>query len=346
LPSTLKIGNVFANPGETRWGAATFVELRDSTRVSLPVILVKGVEEGPRVVIHGGTHPVELAGIAAAQIIARKRVNPKKLKGSIIVFPLTNPFGYQFGDYMSPHDVVNMVSAYPGSSEGSVTSRFANFIWENASKKADLVIDLHENVKPCLQFILVGRSNGSKIETKALELAEAFGLSIARPSTGRSRLPGMRLEDIEYYELCLQNGVPAFEPELESSTDISFDESYHGVKVAVRGVMNCLKKLGMVQGAIEPQSDTKVLRGRYVFHETIPSNRGGIVNRLAEVGVKLSKGTPVANVIDPNGQVLETLSMPVNGYIWGWNLGAPPFYQWGVQSGDGVAYVYVDEKGA
>jgi predicted deacylase len=265
------------------------------------------------------------------------------LKGSLIVFPLSNPFGFQFGDYISPHDVLNLVSAYPGSSDGSVTSRFANFIWENASKKADLVIDLHENVKPCLQFVLVGVTGDSNVEKRTLGLAESFGLSIARPSRGPHRLPGMKVGDLEYYELCLQNGVPSFMPELESSTDIVFSEEYKGVRVAVRGVLNCLKKLGMISGSIDAQSETKVLPGRFVFHETIPCNRGGIVNRLAEVGVKLSKGTPVANVMDPYGEVLETVVMPVDGYIWGWNLGAPPFYQWGVQSGDGVAYVYVNQ---
>ena len=339
----LKIGNVSAQAGETKWGPASSVDLRDGTQVHLPVIVVNGSEDGPRVVIHGGTHPVELAGIGASQVLARKRIDPRKLKGSVIVFPITNPLGFQFGEYISPHDVVNMYSTYPGSSDGSLTSRLANFIWENASKNADLVIDLHENVKPALQFTLVPYSENTQLDTKTLELAKIFGLTIARPTRTVHRLPGMKTGERGYYEVCMENGIPAFMPELESSTDIMFTEEYNAVRVGVRGVMNCLKKLAMISGNIEPQSDTKVLRGNFAFYETVPANRGGIVNRLAEIGVKIPKTTPIANVTNPYGEVIETLTMPVDGYLFGWNLGAPPYYNWGVHSGDGVAYVYVEE---
>jgi predicted deacylase len=305
--------------------------------------LVNGKADGPTVVLNGATHPVELAGIGVTQIVTRKRLDPLRLSGRVVAFPVTNPFGYQFGEYISPHDSLNMMVAYPGSKDGSVTSRFANFIWEHAAKNADLVIDLHENVKPALQFILLGKSDDSIVESKALSLAKAFGLTIARPGKEELSLIGMRPGDLGYYQLCMANGIPSFMPELESSTDIEFNEQYNAVRVGVRGVMNCLKKLGMISGNIEPQSDTKVLQGSFAFYQTIPANRGGIVNRLAEIGVKIPKGAPIANVTNSYGEVIETLTMPVDGCLFGWNLGAPPYYNWGVHSGDGVAYVYVEE---
>lgn len=131
-------------------------------------------------------------------------------------------------------------------------------------------------------------------------------------------------------------------PELECGTDTTWDEDYAAVRVAVRGVTNCLKKLGMLPGRVEPQSEVRVLKGIFEFHGTIPNERGGIVKRLVDVGVRIKKGTPVASILDPYGEPIETIRMPVDGYIWGWNLGAPPFFNWGAQSGDGVAYVYVE----
>ena len=151
----------------------------------------------------------------------------------------------------------------------------------------------------------------------------------------------MKPGDLGYYQLCMSEGVPSFMPELESSTDILFNEEYNPVRIGVRGVMNCLKKLSMVEGQIEPQTETKVLAGRFEFYCTLPAERGGIVHRLVEVGVRLERGKEIANVVSPYGDVVETLRMPVDGYVWGWNLGAPPYYTWGVQSGDGVAYIYV-----
>jgi len=139
----LRVGDVIAKPGETKWGAATWVELRDSTRVYLPVILVNGKQNGPTVVILGATHPTEQIGVHALQILTRKKVQPSKLKGKIIAFPIANPLAQQFSEYVSPHDGINMARAYPGSKDGSLTERFSNFIWETA-KKADFVLDQHQ----------------------------------------------------------------------------------------------------------------------------------------------------------------------------------------------------------
>jgi len=340
MKQVLKVGDVSAEPGERKYGPATWVELRDGSRVHLPVFLLNGQFEGPKVVINCATHPTELVGYAAIQILTRK-IDPTQLKGSLIAFPITNPLGMQWGEYVSPHDYVNMFVAYPGSKNGSITSRLANFIWENASKNADLVMDVHENVKPCLHFSFVGYCKDKKVEGKALEAAKAFGLTIIRPK-GELALPGMKPGDIEYTDALLADGVPAFAPELEAGTDLTMGEEWASVKVAVRGLMNVLKKLEMIPGSIEPQTEVKFFPGNFTFHGMAVANRGGIVNRIVDVGVKLRKGTTLATVLNPYGEIVETIEMPVDGYLWGWNIGSPPNFNWSVQSGDSVAFVYQD----
>ena len=342
MNSILKVGDVSAEPGQKKFGPATWVELRDGTRVHLPVILINGQHEGPKVVINAATHATELVGHAAVQILA-KRIDPSKLKGSIVIFPISNPLGMQFGEYLTPHDWVNMSVAYPGSKQGTITSRLANFIFENASKNADLVMDLHENVKPCLHFSLVVYSTDKKVEDKALELANAFGFTVIRPGrSGQIALAGVKPGDKRYTEACMSNGVPAFTPEFEAGTDLTFGEEWVSVKVAVRGLMNVLKKLEMIPGTIEPQTEIKVFHGNFEFYGMAVANRGGIVNRLVEVAVKLKKGTPIATVLNPYGEIIETVEMPIDGYVWGWNIGSPPNFNWSVQSGDSVAFIYKD----
>ncbi len=340
MKQVLKVGEVSAKPGQKTHGPATWVELRDGSRVHLPVILVNGQGEGPKVTINCATHPTELVGYAAIQILTRK-IDAAKLKGSINAVPITNPLGMQWGEYVPPHDYVNMYVAYPGSKDGSITSRLANFIWENASKSADLVMDVHENVKPCLHFSYVEYCKDKKVENKALEAAKAFGLTIIRPK-GDFALAGMKPGDVEYVAALLANGVPAFTPELEAGTDLTMGEEWPSVRVAVRGIMNVLKQLEMIQGTPEPQTEVKVFPGNFAFYGMSVANRGGIVNRLVDVGVKLKKDTPIATVLNPYGEVIETLKMPINGYLWGWNIGSPPNFNWSVQSGDSVAFIYQD----
>ena len=336
----MKVGEISAGPGQRNHGPAMWVELRDGTRVHLPVILLNGQDEGPKVVINCATHPTELVGYAALQILTRK-IDPAKLKGSIIAFPISNPLGMQWGEYVSPHDYVNMYVAYPGSKDGSITSRLANFIWENASKSADLVMDVHENVKPCLHFSYVAYCEDKDVENRALEAAKAFGLTIIRPK-GEFALAGMKPADVEYVDALLANGVPAFTPELEAGTDLTMGEEWPSVRVAVRGMMNVLKQMHMIQGPPEAQTEIKVFPGNFEFYGMSVANRGGIVNRLVDVGIKLKKDTPIATVLNPYGEVIETLKIPVNGYLWGWNIGSPPNFNWSVQSGDSVAFIYQD----
>jgi predicted deacylase len=106
--------------------------------------------------------------------------------------------------------------------------------------------------------------------------------------------------------------------------------------------MNVLKQLEMIQGTPEPQTEVKVFPGNFAFYGMSVANRGGIVNRLVDVGVKLKKNTPIATVLNPYGEVIETLKMPIDGYLWGWNIGSPPNFNWSVQSGDSVAFIYQD----
>jgi hypothetical protein len=340
MKQVLKVGEISAEPGQRAHGPAMWVELRDGSRVHLPVILVNGQEDGPRIVINCATHPTELVGFAAVQILTRK-IDPTRLKGSLIVFPVSNPLGMQWGEYVSPHDYVNMYVAYPGSKDGSITSRLANFIWENASKDADLVMDVHENVKPCLHFSYVAHCEDKKVENQALEAAKAFGLTIIRPK-GEFALAGMKPGDVEYVDALLANGIPAFTPELEAGTDLTMGEEWVSVRVGVRGLMNVLKKMEMIQGAPEPQTDVKVFPGNFAFYGMSVANRGGVVNRLVDVGIKLKQGTPIATVMNPYGEIVETLKIPVDGYLWGWNIGSPPNFNWTVQSGDSVAFIYQD----
>ena len=340
MKTSLTVGDVSAEPGQKKYGPATWVELRDGSRVHLPVILLNGKYEGPKVVINCSTHPTELVGHAAIQILTR-RVDPGQLRGSVVAFPMSNPLGMQWGEYVSPHDYVNMYVAYPGSKDGSITSRLANFIWENASKSADLVMDVHENVTPCLHFSFVGYCKDKKVEGKALEAAKAFGLTIIRPK-GEFALAGMKPGDVEYIDALLENGVPAFTPELEAGTGLTMGEEWPSVKVGVRGLMNVLKKMEMISGQIEPQTEVKVFPGNFAFYGMSVANRGGILNRLVDIGVKLKKGTPIATVLNAYGEIIETLEMPIDGYVWGWNVGSPPNFNWTVQTGDSVAFIYQD----
>jgi len=344
MPKTVSVGEVSARPGEIQRGSAFWLELKDGTRVNLPAIVVNGAQDGPKVVITSATHPTELVGLAAVQYMTRKYLDPKKLKGSVTIFPIANPLGMQFGEYISPHDITNLVNAYPGSRDGTMTSRIANFIWQTA-QGADLVMDFHENVEPCLNFSIVGQTDNPEVEKKTMDLADAFGITIIRiAGKAEFRLPGTKVGDKPFTDLLMGSGIPAVTPEFVGATGATFDENEGRVQVALRGCLNVLKKLGMIEGKIEPQTGIKVLKGNYVVAGMPVANRGGLVHRLVEIAVKLRKETPIATVLNAFGDELETVRMPLDGYVWGWTVGNPATMDrnWSVQTGAPIGFLFRD----
>jgi predicted deacylase len=340
MAKSIRVGEISAELGETRWGPGTWVELRDGTRVGLPVIVVNGRESGPKVVLCGATHSTELSGTATIQALVRKKIDPSRLKGSIVAFPTANPLGMQFGGYTSPHDGANLAVSYPGSVDGTITSRIAHFIWNEASLGADLIMDLHENVSPCLMFTLVGSCQNKEVERRTVGLADAFGLTVIRTAPVDLGTPGMKAGDLYWAELGMANGIPGLTVELEGKFESRFDENQPVVRIGIRGVMNTLRSLGMIQGKIEPQTETPVLKGNFMSYGVVRANKGGLVNRFVEAGTKLRKGTRIAEVINPYGDVVEAIEMPTDGYIWAWTIIGPDNPNWCVQAGSPVAYLF------
>jgi hypothetical protein len=56
----------------------------------------------------------------------------------------------------------------------------------------------------------------------------------------------------------------------------------------------------------------------------------------------LRRGTKIAEVINPYGDVVEAIEMPTDGYIWAWTIIGPDNPNWCVQSGSPVAYLFSD----
>jgi predicted deacylase len=96
----------------------------------------------------------------------------------------------------------------------------------------------------------------------------------------------------------------------------------------------------MIQGKIEPQTDTLVLNGEFTAKGSIRASRSGLVNRVVETGVRLPKGTKIAEVISPYGEVIESIGMPFDGYIWAWTIIGPDGPNWCVQAGSPIAYLF------
>lgn len=184
-------------------------------KVDIPVHVFHGRYAGPKLFIIGTIHGDELNSI---EIIRRihKRINVKKLCGTLMTIPVANVYGLIMQSRYLP-DRRDLNRSFPGSKSGSLAARLAHGIIEQVVSYCQYGIDLHTGA--------LGRVNIPQLRVNldtpgAKELALAFNTPVilnAKLRDGSLRQAASELnipllvyeggEALRYNELCIRAGV-------------------------------------------------------------------------------------------------------------------------------------------
>ncbi len=342
MVEVLKIGTAQAARGELGTGIIRGIELSCGTLIDLPVILVNGMEDGPTLLITSTEHGDEIQGIEVIRQITRHRVDPKTLKGAIIAIPVANPLAFMHHLYTSWIDNLDVSKVDAASREDApTTGLLANTIWEDAYKKADMVINIHCNALPTaliFQFL-----NISQPETRPIIAKMAKAFDVTTIYKGEEGKPLAEDAPPSLANLAQRHGIPVLMIELIEGGRISKPST----TIGVRGILNVMKIFDMLPGSPEPQTGIPIVRGRNRFYKMVRCTRGGIIHPTKSPGELIKKGEVIARIFDIWGNEVEAVQMPVDGYIWayplGMQLGTAGRLQT-VNSGDDVAYTFVSQE--
>jgi predicted deacylase len=318
MKETLRVGAIEAAPGQICRGLLPVGELADGcTLIQIPVVLVNGAEAGPVVYLHAGSHGQETAyAIEMMRRLVREDVEPRSLRGGIILVPAANLLAHQSGNRIAPHYGSreggpfggDMHKLWPGDASGSITQRLAAAIWDKIVAQSDLVVDFHTNSNPGIPFVLMYQPSSqprTDVESLAwrrgLELAASFGLTVVLGASTPNTLAGA----------ALLNGRPSMTVEIPSPRMLS--QSL--VDCARRGTKNLLGQLGLIDAQLEPQSEFPPLPGEHLILPSIRANRGGMVHFEVTPGEYQPAGTVIARIFDVFGDELEAVRMEHDGYV-------------------------------
>jgi predicted deacylase len=99
-----------------------------------------GVEPGPATAIVSGiTGDKPLGVIAAHQLASRLASEP--LRGTVLVIPLANPYGFEGGTRHDP-DLVELNRRFPGAPSGLMFDQIAHAIFKVLKEHVTAVVDL------------------------------------------------------------------------------------------------------------------------------------------------------------------------------------------------------------
>jgi uncharacterized protein len=279
-------------------------ELPDGTWVELPLMVIRGLAPGPIMYIGAAFHGDEVAGV---EIVGRliSQVDVRSLRGTLLVVPVQNPLAFQvqhryFVGHMlrSPMDQnpADPWASFPGDPNGNLAALIAHVLFDRLMRHAHYMIDIHTPTTGgrYAPFAFLPPTRCGRAVVEAEKLACAFGADYILAND-----KGMYVGDKNPHTILGERGVPAFGIEIGEGGRL--DEA--DISVGLRGLLNVLKHVGMLAGAVESFGRQIVIRTMEVTRAT----RGGILHLHAQLNEDVNQGQHVASVISPFGDVVERI---------------------------------------
>jgi predicted deacylase len=289
----------------------------------LPVTVISGETEGPRLAITAACHPGEYNGITASVLLA-KRLDPSMLKGSVVIVHVLNVPGVQSKvGHTNPVDGVNLSRAYPvpgrtieitgnvSHQTRSPTYQIGERIFYDIVSNSDYYIDLHggeffEFVFPNIEYFLTGNEDTDE-QIRALASAFGFRLLWEVPDGSIPEMPSYPGRGSCVLEACMQ-GIPAVLCEVGGEGRVETDL----VETTVNGLLGALKHLQMIEDAPPASSERLVtLIGGHVLF----AQRAGIFLSSVSAGEEVREGQSLGRIMDLTGEYVEEFHAPEDSVL-------------------------------
>lgn len=302
--------------------------LSDHTPVTLSAHIIHGRHDGPVTFVSAGIHGDEVIGVEIVRRMLRSK-NLKSLKGTLIVVPIVNTFGFLNHSRYLP-DRRDLNRCFPGSPHGSLGSRLAYIFLNEIVARCTLGIDLHSAAVNRINLPQVRVSANNRV---TMRLAKAFGAPVILTSAlrdGSLRQESKRIGvDVLLYE---------------AGEGMRFDEM--SVRAGVAGILRVLKETGMLPraGIAAPKAAPLICSDSHWMR----APAGGLLRMYKAEGDVVAQGDVVAAISDPFGEGETEVASRYAGIIVGRAVvpivheGDALFHIADVKSGD-MAEAAVDE---
>jgi hypothetical protein len=299
----IDMARVKVNPGEKEKGWLKVAD-RGALSIEMPLTILNGLKDGPRLAVAAGIHGCEYTGIEASIRLGRD-LDPRKIRGSLVIVHVVNVPAFQTKtQYVCPLDGLNLSRIRPGKADGSISHRMLHELFQEIIFKSDAYMelhggDLHEALT--LPFIIYPRTSNEKTNQTVLAMAEAHGIEYIWGVEEEGFIPG---------------GAPSDHPPIpymvvECGQEGRIEEEY--VLIHYRGVLNVMKQLGMIEGSDSKGEKRGVIRIRR--GGKIESTVGGIFYSYVKPSDRVQKDDLLGEIKNIRGDVLERIVAPIDCMI-------------------------------
>ncbi|MDX1707598.1 MAG: succinylglutamate desuccinylase/aspartoacylase family protein [Desulfobacterales bacterium] len=300
-------------PGQQATIHMPVARLYTHTEMTMPIHVIHGRKEGPRLFVSAAIHGDEING---TEIIRRlmKLKKIKKLKGTLIAVPVVNVYGFLKQSRYSP-DRRDLNRFFPGSEKGSLTSQLANIFMDEIVSHSTCGIDLHAGSNHRTNFPQI-RANIEDPDT--LHLAEAFRVPV---------IIHAKIRDGSLRQAVAENNIPFLL--YEAGEALRFDEI--AIRAGIRGILSVMETIGMLRRSRARKTNIEPLIASTTTWVRAPAS--GILHMNVPLGARVGKNKKVGVIADPFGLQEMAIESPVSGMVVG-RLNLPLVHQ-----GDAVIHI-------
>jgi predicted deacylase len=293
----IKIHGAEIPPGTRLTLDLPVAKLYTHTPVAMPIHVIHGKRDGPRLFVSAAIHGDELNGV---EIIRRLLRAPqlKRLRGMLIAIPIVNVHGLLAHSRYLP-DRRDLNRSFPGTRKGSLAARLADLFMTEIVERCSHGIDLHTGAVHRTNLPHI-RANLDDPATAAL--ARVFDVPVLLNST---------LRDGSLRQATAERGIPMLL--YEGGEGLRFDEG--AIRAGLRGILNVMTVLEMIPGTATQLHQPFIAR----TSSWVRAPGSGILRSRVKLGVALRRHERLGVVGDPFGESEQEIRASHDGILIGCN---------------------------
>jgi predicted deacylase len=295
MQEPIRIGGVDVRAGHRATINIPVARLYTHSEMNMPVHVIHGRKDGPRLFISAAIHGDEINGVEIIRRLLRLRAL-NRVRGTLIAVPVVNVYGFIENSRYLP-DRRDLNRFFPGSLKGSLTSGLAHTFMEEIVGKSTHGIDIHTGANHRFNLPQV-RGYLDDPETKRLALA--FGAPVVLDAN---------LRDGSLRQAVLERNIPMLL--YEAGEVLRFDEM--GIRAGVQGIVSVMGSIGMLpeKAVRKSRVEPKIARSS----TWVRAAASGILHTGVSVGGMVTEGSKIGEIVDPFGEDGADVVSPVSGIV-------------------------------
>jgi predicted deacylase len=286
--------------GETRQFRYSVGETYLGDPIEVPVTVIAGESEGPRVCLTAAVHGDELNGVKVLQEVA-DRYDPADVHGTLVLVHVVNVPGFLAQYRYLPIYDQDLNRSFPGSEGSNTAERMADAVYRRFVSPCDLAIDFHTSTRNRTTMFHVRADLG---ESAVDRLATAFGANVVLSGEGEPK---------SLRSVATREGIPTITVEMGKAH--RFQPGL--IEKALDGVESVLATYDVAPNGEVLEPAWQKVMGPEEERRWVRADTGGLVDMQWGPSPLVHAGDPICTVSDHFKRAERVVEAPFTGLIVG-----------------------------